>query len=422
MGIVSELLKDIEIPKMAKVRQVFPRQRIENVPDAIRTVLSRETIKQTIKPGMSIAITGGSRGVANIAIILKEIVSFVKNQGAHPFIIPAMGSHGGATAAGQLEVLGSYGITEGFCGCPIRATMETSQIGFTNEQHTVFIDKYAAAADGIIVINRIKPHTCFRGTYESGLMKMMTIGLGKQKGADVCHAAGFKHMARLVPLFANTILANANVLFGIATLENPFDETCKVVALTKDEIPKKEPELLLEAKSSMAKIMFEEIDVLVVDKIGKNFSGDGMDPNISGTFCTPYASGGVKSQRVVALDLSDETHGNAVGMGSADLITRRLFNKADLEKTYPNAITSTVVNNVMIPMILKSDKEAIQAAIKTCNEIDRKHPLIVRIPNTLHIEYICISEALLEKARNLPNVEVLEEPQPLRFDTQGNLW
>lgn len=422
MGIVSDLVKGIELPKMVKVRQIFPRQKIDDVQAAVREQLLQAKIQQTIKPGMSIAITGGSRGVANIAVILKEIVTFVKKQGALPFIIPAMGSHGGATAAGQVEVLDSYGITEEFCGCPIRATMETTHIGFTAEQHPVFIDRYAAQADGIIVVNRVKPHTCFRGKYESGLMKMQTIGLGKQKGADTCHAAGFKHMAKLVPLFGNAILVNANILFGVATLENPFDETCKVVALTKEEIPEKEPELLLEAKALMPKIMFEEIDVLIVDKIGKNYSGDGMDPNITGTFSTPYASGGVKAQRVVVLDLSDESHGNAVGIGAADLITRRLLNKADLEKTYPNAITSTVVNCVKIAMTLKSDKEAIQTALKTCNEIDLKNPWIVRIPNSLHIEYIYISEVMLDTARKLPNIEVIGEPQPFPFDAAGNLW
>jgi hypothetical protein len=421
MGIVSELVKDIQLPKMAKVRQRFFRERIEDVPAAVRAGLAKDEIVRTIKPGMHIAITGGSRGVANIAVILREIAAFVKEKGGHPFIIPAMGSHGGATAEGQVEVLDSYGITEAFCGCPIRATMDTLQIGITAEQHPVFIDRYAAEADGIIVVNRVKPHTCFRGPYESGLMKMMAIGLGKQKGADVCHEAGFKHMAKMVPLFANAILANSNILFGLATLENPFDETCKVISLTKGEIPEKEPALLCEAKSLMPRILLGETDVLIVDKIGKNFSGDGMDPNITGTFCSPYASGGIKAQRVVVLDLSDETHGNAVGMGMADVATKRLFEKADLEKTYPNGFTSTIISNVKIPVLLKNDKEAIQAAIKICNEIDKGRPRMIRIANSLHIEYIYISEALLEQAKTIPEMEILEEPQPFLFNEQGDI-
>jgi len=421
MGVVSELVADVQLPKMVKVRQIFPRKKIGNISAAVRAELTKAEISGTIKPGMKIAITGGSRGVANIALILKEIAAFVKRQGGQPFIIPAMGSHGGATAEGQVEVLKSYGITEDFCECPIRATMDTLQIGVTAEQHPVFIDKYAAAADGIIVVNRVKPHTCFRGAYESGLMKMMTIGLGKQKGAEVCHEAGFKHMAKLVPLFGNAILTQSKVLFGIATLENPFDETCKIIALSKSEIPEKEPELLRESKALMPRILLNETDVLIVDKIGKNYSGDGMDPNITGTFCTPYASGNFRSQRVVVLDLSEETHGNAVGMGAADIASKRVFEKADLEKTYPNGITSTVISNVKIPVLLKNDKESIQAAIKICNEIDKSQPKIIRIANSLHIEYIYISEALLEQAKITPGIEILEDPQPFVFDGQGNL-
>jgi len=421
MGVVSDLVKDMEIPKMAKVRQVFPRERIENITCAVRNELLKHEISTTIKPDMHIAITGGSRGVANIAVILREVVAFVKQKGAHPFIIPSMGSHGGATAAGQVEVLDSYGITEEFCCCPVIATMETTQIGSTKEQHPVFIDKCAAKADGIIVVNRVKPHTCFRGPYESGLMKMIAIGLGKQKGADICHEAGFKHMSKMVELFANTILANSNILFGLAILENAFDETCEILALTKEEIPQKEPELLFKAKALMPRILFDETDVLIVDKIGKNFSGDGMDPNITGTFCSSYASGGIKSQRVVVLDLSDETHGNAVGMGMADFSTRRLFEKADLEKTYPNGLTSTIVTNVKIPVLMENDRDAIKAAIKVCNEIDKKNVAIIRISNSLHIEYIHISEILLEKAKTMSDIEILEEPKLMVFDEHGNL-
>jgi len=423
MGVVSDLLKDVKIPKMAKVRQIFPRKKIENLPEYLRDELLKQQIKNTIKPGMKIAITGGSRGITSIALILKQVADFVKEQGAHPFIIPAMGSHGGATAEGQVEVLESLGITEEFCGCPIKATMETNQIGVTaQEQLPVFIDKYAAQADGIILVNRVKPHPAFRGPYESGLMKMMTIGLGKQKGAETCHDIGIRHLARLIPLFGNAILANANILFGIALLENPFEETCGIVALTKAEIPVKEPALLLEAKALMPRILFDDIDVLVVDKIGKNYSGDGMDPNITGRFPTDCASGGINAQRVAILDLSDETHGNANGLGMSDMVTRRLFDKMDLEKVYPNSLTSRIVCNIKIPMILSSDKETIQAAILTCTETDKNAPTIVRIPNSLNIEYILISEALYGKAKAMTDIEIIEEPKELLFDESGNLW
>ncbi|HAE61656.1 MAG TPA: hypothetical protein DCG38_04925 [Eubacteriaceae bacterium] len=427
MGVVSDMLKDVKLPKMIKVKQNFQREKINDISAALRSELMNDKIKSTIKPGMKIAITGGSRGVANIALIIKEVASFVKELGAEPFIIPAMGSHGGATAEGQVEVLESFGITEEYCGCPIKASMETKQIGYTDEtaferQFPVFIDKYAAEADGIILVNRIKTHPAFRGTYESGLMKMMTIGLGKQKGAETCHEVGVKHLAALIPLFGNAILKNANVLFGVGTIENPFDETCKIIALTNKEIPEKEPALLLESKTLMPKILIEKTDVLIVDKIGKNFSGDGMDPNITGTFPTPYASGGIDAQRVVLLDLSDETHGNANGLGMAHMVTKRLFDKSDLEKTYPNSLTAKIVKNIKIPMILKSDKEAIQAAVKTCVDINKESPDIIRIPNSLHIEYIEISESLLEKAKQIPDMEILDEAKDFSFDINGNLW
>lgn len=427
MGVVSDMLKDVKLPKMIKVKQNFQREKINDISAALRSELMNDKIKSTIKPGMKIAITGGSRGVANIALIIKEVASFVKELGAEPFIIPAMGSHGGATAEGQVEVLESFGITEEYCGCPIKASMETKQIGYTDEtaferQFPVFIDKYAAEADGIILVNRIKTHPAFRGTYESGLMKMMTIGLGKQKGAETCHEVGVKHLAALIPLFGNAILKNANVLFGVGTIENPFDETCKIIALTNKEIPEKEPALLLESKTLMPKILIEKTDVLIVDKIGKNFSGDGMDPNITGTFPTPYASGGIDAQRVVLLDLSDETHGNANGLGMAHMVTKRLFDKSDLEKTYPNSLTAKIVKNIKIPMILKSDKEAIQAAVKTCVDINKESPDIIRIPNSLHIEYIEISESLLEKAKQIPDMEILDEAKDFSFDGNGNLW
>lgn len=421
MSTLGDMLKDIKIPKMAKVRQVFPRERIENIPVAVRKELEKGEISVTIQPGMQIAITAGSRGVANIAVILREIVSFVLDKGACPFIIPAMGSHGEGIAEEQANILESYGITEEFCGCPIKATMRTKQIGVTEEQQPVFIDKYASEADGIIVVNRIKPHTGFCGPYESGLMKMMTIGLGKQIGADICHEAGFKNMAKMIPMIANVILKKANILFGVALLENPYDETRKVVALAKDDISKEEPSLLIEAKSMIPRILFEETDVLIVDKIGKNYSGDGMDPHVTGSFATPYASGGIKAQKIVALDLSEETHGNGQGMGLADFCTRRLFNKADLELGYVTAMTATVVTGVKIPIILNSDKEAIQAAIKTCNSIDKNRPAIIRISNTLHVEYIYISEALFEKAKEMANIEIIEEPRIVVFDRIGNL-
>lgn len=421
---VSKLVSDIQLPKMFRVRQHFPRPKIEvdKIPDIIASLLSEDKFSSQIKPGMRIAITAGSRGVANVALITKCIADFVKLKGASPFIVPAMGSHGGATAEGQREILAGYGIVEEYVGCPIVSSMEVKKIGQTEDGRDVFIDKNAAEADGILISCRIKPHTAFRGPYESGIMKMMAIGLGKQHGAEVCHAEGFKNMAKNVPLFGQAILKYAPVLFAVATIENAFDETCKLIAINADEVAEKEPPLLKEAFTYMPRILVDECDVLVVDQIGKNFSGDGMDPNITGTFCTPYATGGIKSQKVCVLDLSPETHGNGIGLGYSSATTKRVFEQLDLPSMYPNAITCTVLGGVRIPIVMESDKEAIQVCVRTCVEIDKTNPKIVRIPNSLHIEHIMLSEAYYDQAKQMSNITIESEPEYLKFNENGDLW
>ena len=422
--VVADLVKDTYVPRMFRVKQNFPRPRIEKeeIPDVINGLLSQEKFASRIKPGMRIAITAGSRGVANVALTTRCIADFVKSRGASPFVVPAMGSHGGATAEGQKALLAGYGVTEENVGCPILSSMEVKKIGVNEEGGDVYIDKHAAEADGIILGCRIKPHTAFRGPYESGMMKMMAIGLGKQYGAEVCHEAGFKNMAKNVPLFGKCIIKNAPVLFAVPTIENAFDETCRILAVAAEDIEAQEPELLKEAFTYMPRILVDSCDVLIVDQIGKNFSGDGMDPNITGTFCTPYASGGIASQRVAVLDLSPETHGNGLGIGMASATTKRVYDQLDLASMYPNAITCTVLTGVRIPLVMESDKEAIQVCIKSCNEIDKKNPRVVRIPNSLHLEHIMLSEAYLDEIRGNPNLMIESEPEYLPFDENGNLW
>ena len=421
---VADLVKNVMVPRMFRVRQIFPRNKIEpeEIPDIIKKLLSEEKFSSQIKPGMKIAITAGSRGIANNALTTKCIADFIKSKGAQPFVVPAMGSHGGSTAAGQREILRGYGITEEYLQCPILSSMEVKKIGVNEEGKDVYIDKYAAESDGIVIGCRIKPHTAFRGPYESGIMKMMAIGLGKQYGAEVCHEAGFKHMAKNVPLFGKAIIRHAPVLFAVPTIENAYDETCKIVAVNADEIEEMEPALLKEAASYMARILVDSCDVLIVDEIGKNYSGDGMDPNITGTFCSPYATGGIAAQRVAVLDLSKETHGNGIGLGFSSATTKRVFDKLDLASMYPNAITCTVLGGVRIPIIMESDKEAIQVCIKSCNEIDKTRPRVVRIPNSLHLEHIMLSEDYLEEIKGMETIEIESEPMDLPFDEDGMLW
>lgn len=421
---IADLVSEVELPRMFKVKQIFSRPKIEveKIPQIIYELLSEEKFASQIKPGMRIAITAGSRGIANVALTTKCIADFVKSRGASPFVVPAMGSHGGATAEGQKELLAGYGITEKYLECPIISSMDVKKIGVNEEGINVYIDKNAAEADGIIIGCRIKPHTAFRGPYESGIMKMMAIGLGKQVGAEICHEAGFKNMAKYVPMFGKTIIENAPILFAVPTIENAFDETSKIVAVNADEILEKEPILLKEAAANMPRILVDDCDVLIVDQIGKNFSGDGMDPNITGTFCTPYATGGIKAQRVTVLDLSPETHGNGIGLGYASATTKRVFDKLDLASMYPNAITCTVLGGVRIPIIMESDKEAIQVCVRTCNEIDKMNVRIVRIPNSLHIEHIMLSEVYYNEVKSNPNLVIESELEYLPFNEDGNMW
>lgn len=424
-GMVSQLLKDTPIPKMFRAKQTFPNEKIapEEIPAVVFEQLSQEKFASRIQPGMHIAITAGSRGIRNVDVITKAIVDFVKSRGAEPFIVPAMGSHGGATAEGQLEILAGYNITPETMGCPIKSSMEVVELGYSERGRRVAIDKNAYEADGIIVSCRLKPHNAFRGPYESGPCKMMTVGLGKQAGASVVHSDGMDVIAENIPTMAKVVLEKAKILFAIPCMENAYDETCRIEAIAAEEILTREPELLKYAFKNMPKLIVGETDVLVVDEVGKNFSGTGVDPNITGTFSTPYASGGIKVQRTCFLNLSEESHGNALGCGLASAITKKIFDDMNIEKMYPNCITSTVLASARIPCVVANDKEAIQICIRTCNKIDQEHVRMVRIPNSLHIGDIMLSEAYYEAVKNgeYPGVEAMGVPEELVFDENGNL-
>ena len=421
MNIIKELLKDVPLPKMVKIRQTFNADEILDVSAALSAALVESGQLAQIRPGMNIAIAAGSRGVAQIATLVRTTVAEVKKLGANPFVVPAMGSHGGATGAGQAEVLAHLGITEEYVGCPIVSSMEVVEISRLPNGMPVYIDKNAYQADGIIVINRIKPHTAFRGPNESGLVKMITIGLGKQKGAESCHAYGFKYMHDLIPAMAKEMLQLAPIMFGIATVENAYDHVAKVVVAGAAELIETDRRLLIEAKTAMPRIEFSPIDVLVIDEIGKDVSGDGMDPNITGRYPTPYPTGGPEVSKMVVLDLTEKTGGNANGVGTADFTTKRLVNKTDFQALYANGITSTVVRPNAIPMTLDCDLDAIRAAVKTSNALDLSKIRLVRIKNTLQLGEIMISEAMLPDALSLANVTVCSEPFEMQFDDLGNL-
>ena len=421
-NVINRMISEVSLPKMVRIRQRFPSQSVSDLAAEVHVQLSQEKISSSVKPGMRIAITAGSRGLDRYPELMRSIVREIRQMGGEPFLIPAMGSHGGGTAEGQTLMLKNLGITEESVGAPIYSSMEVVQIGVNCDGLPVFIDRYAAQADGIVVVNRVKPHTNFRGVYESGLMKMMTIGLGKQVGAATCHSLSMDDMTHNIFAFGSTILENANILFGVATVENAQDRTQKIVALTPEEIPTEEPKLQELAKQSMPRIRFSEFDVLIVDQIGKNFSGPGMDPNITGISGNPNIKLKPEVQRRVVLDLSDETHGNGIGIGLADFSTKRAFDKLDMDAIYPNSLTSRSTAGGKIPIILRNDEMAVKAAVYTCIDVGNDGVKIVRIPNTLHIEEIEISTALLPQAEADPDIDILSDPQSFEFDSDGNLF
>jgi len=419
MSILEELVESIPMPKMAKVKQTFDESKLEDVTGTLKTEL--ENIKDRIRPGAKIAIAVGSRGTDKLPEIISTTVEYLQNLGAKPFIVPSMGSHGGATGPGQKAVLAHLGVTEESAGCEIRSSMEVVKLDELENGLPIYMDKYAAEADGIVVINRVKPHTAFRGKVESGIMKMISIGLGKQKGAEACHQLGFKHMAEHVPAMAEIAIDKKPILFAIATVENAFDKVARLEVLKAEEIAEKEPDLQILSKKLLPKIYLDQIDVLVIDQIGKNISGDGMDPNITGRYPTPYAHGGPDVNKMVVLDLTDETEGNANGVGTADFTTRRLVDKMDKEATYANGLTSTVVGPTHISTAMPSEKTAIQAAIKTCNILDFSKVRMVRIKDTLHVGEIEASEHLLEEIQAHSSMEQVSDLYELSFDQNGNL-
>ncbi|WP_010269953.1 lactate racemase domain-containing protein [Paenibacillus senegalensis] len=422
MDILKSLLQDIPIPKMVKVRQKFDDKTVKNPEETLKKELAKPGAIDTIKPGDQVAVAVGSRGVANIQLFTKTTIDAIKQAGGEPFIVPCMGSHGGATAEGQKEVLHHLGITEETVGAPIRSSMEVIKLAQLENGLPVYVDKYASEADAIVVINRVKPHTAFRGPIESGIMKMIAIGLGKQKGAEACHQLGFKYMAENVPAMAEIMIEKLPIRFGVALVENAYDETCLIEVLPAGQIRSREEVLLEEAKSRLPQILFKQVDVLLIDYIGKNISGDGMDPNVTGRYPTPYAEGGPEVSKMVVFDLTPETKGNANGVGTADFTTQRLVDKMDRAATYANGLTSTVCAPTKIATTLANHQDAIKAAIKTCNILDYTTCRMVRIRDTLHLGEIEISEPMLEEAKDHPNIEIISEPYELVFNDEGDLF
>lgn len=416
------------LPKMARVKQHFDAPVLTDLPKAIHSELDRINASSIIKSGDTVAITAGSRGVANIATAVKATVDYLRNLGAKSFVVPAMGSHGGATAEGQTSVLEHYGITESSVGAPIKATMEVDKLGSIENADVddlpVFMDRYAAEADHVVPLNRIKAHTDFNGSIESGVLKMMVIGLGKQQGANYYHRAffqyGFEHVITAVGGF---ILDTGKIAFGIGLIENAHEDTAKAVAMPAKNLIRTERELLVQAKSMMGRLPFDELDLLIVDWSGKNISGTGMDTNVIGRMMQNFEPEPLKPAilRIFVRDLTEESDGNATGIGLADFTTTRLVNQIDRHSTYMNGITALGPQKSKIPFYYDTDKEAIEVALETIGLTKPENARIIRIESTLRLTDLDISEVLLKDLELHSNLEVVGDTLPLQFDTSGNL-
>lgn len=412
------------LPKMYRIRQKLDPPVVPDVAAAVRAEIGKLDLRPRLKRGGRVAVTGGSRGVANIAAILRATCDSLKELGAKPFIVPAMGSHGGATAEGQLAVLARYGVTPESMGVPILSSMETVEIGRMGWGLPVLLDRHASEADHIVLVNRVKPHTNFRCHVESGLLKMLVIGLGKHQGALLAHRAAVDvGLDRMVPEVGRFSLGRLPILFGIGSVENARHQTALVRAVLPEELEQGEAQMLQEAWRLLGRIPFDFLHLLIVDEIGKEISGTGMDPNVIGRMYF-YPNEEPKSPRYVRIlvrDLTKKTAGNAVGMGLADFSTRRLANKVNFHYTYTNSLTGLAPMRSKMPIIFETDRDAIQGALKTIGLTEPPDAKVARIRNTLAVEYLEASEALLPEIGGRADLEIVDGPWEFRFSDAGDL-
>lgn len=413
----------MNLPSMAQVRQQFPARRVKDIKKEVMSQLDEAGLFNRIHAGQKIGITAGSRGITNIVEILSTVIEAVKRAGAHPFIIPAMGSHGGGTPEGQGAILNRLGINPKNLGAEVITNIDTVLLGHLENKTPIYVNKAAMDCSGIIVVNRVKPHTSFHGPIESGIHKMIAVGLGGPSGAEAIHKAGAEALPNIIPAIARKILKHIIMITGLAIIENAYEETQAIVPVSPEEMDFKESLLLEEARKAMPSLPMEDIDLLIVDQMGKNFSGTGMDTNILGRLRIQGLPEPQKPRikRVAVLDLSTETNGNANGIGLADFTTRRLVNKIDFAATYKNNLTSTFTQRAMIPITLENDRDTILTAIKSTGLDNPQKARIIRVRNTLHLAEIQVSGYALEEVLSLDRVELMKEPEPMKFDESGNI-
>lgn len=413
-----EGLDQVVIPRMVRIRQKYDPFRIEDVPGWLSNQLDSQIRNHGRFHQQRIAITAGSRGIPFYPEIMRTLVNKLKSWGASPFLVPAMGSHAGGTAQGQLDMLKSFGITEETMDCPIRASMEVEQVGELADGTPVYCDRFAYHSDGIVVVNKIKPHTSFKGNHESGLMKMMGIGLGKHKGAATIHMKGYEQFDRIIPELGTVCLEREPIAFGVGIVQNAYDEISELEVMEKDQIQERDRVLLEIAKDKLARFKFPTTDVLIIDEIGKNIGGAGFDPNVVARRDRIYP-GTLVSQNIFVRGLTKETHHNASGIGTIEVTTLRCVRDIDWATTWTNMMTANFLPGCRIPCFAENDREALRWAIRTCTGIDYANPRVVRIQDTMHMEVIEVSENLAQDLASRDDIEILSDPLEISFGPDG---
>jgi Lactate racemase N-terminal domain len=409
------------LPPLARVRQSIPQPRLDDVPGTVHRLIQTSRLRERVAPGGTVAVGIGSRGVHGIARVARTIVDTLREMRYRPFIVAAMGSHGGATAEGQRALLAEYGVTAEAMGVPVKTDMDTLILGTNPVGLPIYFDKNAYQADGIVLANRVKPHTDFHADHESGVLKMLVIGLGKRDGATQVHKLGLRGLKEVLPAVGRFLVKNTRFVLGLAIVENADDVPAEIVAVEPETIFDVEPVLLERARTLMGRLPFDQIDVLVVGELGKNYSGAGMDPNVIGRllietqpdFERPVVT------RLVVLDVSDESHGNIVGVGFSDLTTERLVSKLDPESFRINVLTSCCLERARIPITLPTDRDVIQAALETCWRVDPAQARMVVIPNTLELNTLWVSRPLEEEVRAHPHLARETDYQSIPLSSDG---
>jgi len=419
VSLATEGMDAVPVPRMVTIQQIFNDGRIADIAGSLKDAMEKGVRDKARFKGKRLCLTVGSRGIPHLETMVRTICQVLASWGAAPFIVPAMGSHGGATAQGQLAVLREYNITEESCGVPILSSMEVAQYGSLADGTPLYCDRNAWEADGVVVFNKVKPHTDFRGSHESGMCKMIAIGLAKHKGASVFHMKGFPCFAEAIPEISRIFLDAVPLSFGIGVVQNAYDEICAMKVCEREDIVRMDAELLVIAKERMPRFKFRQCDVLVIDEVGKNISGCGHDPNITGRTYEEGFSVDFKITNLFIRGLTKESHHNGTGLHIADVTTRRCLNDVDWRETWINTITSNRLNGGRIPLYENTDRDALLLAIRTCDAIDFAHPRVARIRNTLCLQQIQVSEALYDDIKDRPDVVYVSGPDDIAFDAQG---